>query len=197
MPRHKTIEDEEIITIARGVFLEKGHTATTREIADAVGISQGVLYQRFGSKDDLFLAAMRPPMPDLDRVFPPPGDEITSNELEAYLLGLAEGILLYFEQVIPLILQLTTHPTLDRAQLHQTHISHASPLLERLTEHLQHLKEQDLVANVDPATAAQIFVASLHGLVMLSHFDVSASAPNAEKPLAEVIRILINGLRQN
>src|SRR5262245_60647331 len=51
MGRHKTISDDEVLQVARGLFREKGHTATTREIAEAAGISEAILYQRFGSKD--------------------------------------------------------------------------------------------------------------------------------------------------
>src|SRR5262245_16666657 len=63
MGRQKTISDEEVLRIARDVFLEKGHIATTREIAQAAGISEAILYQRFGSKQELFFTAMRPTGP--------------------------------------------------------------------------------------------------------------------------------------
>ena len=58
MGRQKTISDEQVLRVARDLFRDKGHTATTREIAQAAGISEAILYQRFGSKDDLFFAAM-------------------------------------------------------------------------------------------------------------------------------------------
>src|SRR2546421_144555 len=44
MGRHKTISDDQVLQVARGLFREKGHTATTREIAEAAGISEAILY---------------------------------------------------------------------------------------------------------------------------------------------------------
>src|SRR5262245_3040268 len=44
MGRQKTITDDEVLRIARNVFRAQGHTATTREIAQAAGISEAVLY---------------------------------------------------------------------------------------------------------------------------------------------------------
>src|SRR5215468_10137273 len=71
MGRQKTITDEEVLRIARTIFRAQGHTATTREIAQAAGISEGVLYQRFGSKDELFFTAMRPRGPDVEQLLGP------------------------------------------------------------------------------------------------------------------------------
>src|SRR4051812_6998486 len=80
MGRHKTISDQEVLRVARDVFRAQGHTATTRAIAEAAGISEAVLYQRFGSKDELFFAAMRPSGPDVEELLgpeDPPGDALT------------------------------------------------------------------------------------------------------------------------
>src|SRR5215467_12399695 len=80
MGRQKTITDDEVLRVARNIFREQGHTATTREIAQAAGISEPVLYQRFGSKDELFFTAMRPRGPDLEQLLgpkDPPEDALT------------------------------------------------------------------------------------------------------------------------
>ncbi len=71
MGRRKTISNDEVLHFAREVFRQKGHSATTREIADAAGISEAVLYQRFGNKNDLFFAAMHPRVPDVNELLGP------------------------------------------------------------------------------------------------------------------------------
>jgi AcrR family transcriptional regulator len=66
MPRHKTITDDEIITVARTLFLKNGINASTRDIAKAAGISEAIIYQRFGTKENFFFAAMKLPETELD-----------------------------------------------------------------------------------------------------------------------------------
>src|SRR3974390_693884 len=99
MGRYKTISDEDVIRIARDVFREHGHTATTRQIAEAAGISEAVLYQRFGSKDDLFFAAMHPRGPDVEALLGPsdPGEDA-----HAFLRAVVTNLARYFGEVIPL-----------------------------------------------------------------------------------------------
>ena len=46
MGRHKTISDDAVLRVARDLFGVRGHTVTTREIAEAAGISEAILYQR-------------------------------------------------------------------------------------------------------------------------------------------------------
>src|SRR5947208_4760966 len=112
MGRHKTISDDDVLRVARDVFRVQGHTVSTRAIAQAAGISEAVLYQRFGSKDELFFAAMRPQGPDIERLLgprDPPGDART------YLRAVAVRLGEHFAEVIPLALRVMMHPSRDRA----------------------------------------------------------------------------------
>ena len=49
----------ELFAAARRVFLARGyHAATLEQIADEAGFSKGVVYSRFASKADMFLALL-------------------------------------------------------------------------------------------------------------------------------------------
>jgi AcrR family transcriptional regulator len=58
MARPVTISDQVILDAARALFVEKGPHATTAEIAARAGVSEGILFKRFGSKGALLKAAM-------------------------------------------------------------------------------------------------------------------------------------------
>src|SRR5262249_45309980 len=110
MGRRKSSSDPDVLRVAREVFREQGHTATTRAIAEAAGISEAVLYQRFGSKDDLFFAAMRPQGPDVEELLGPPDPP---DDAHGYLRNVVVRLGRYFAEVIPLAVRLMTHPSFD------------------------------------------------------------------------------------
>src|SRR6516164_6210029 len=114
MGRHKTISDDDVLDVARQLFRERGHTATTREVAEAAGISEAVLYQRFGSKDDLFFAAMHPRGPDIEELL---GPKDPPEDAHAYLRAVVVRIGQYFAEVLPLVVRVMTHPSFDPAML--------------------------------------------------------------------------------
>ena len=58
MSRPITISDDTILEAARALFTEKGPRATTAEIAARAGVSEGIVFKRFGSKAALHKAAM-------------------------------------------------------------------------------------------------------------------------------------------
>ncbi|MFC6591545.1 TetR/AcrR family transcriptional regulator [Deinococcus lacus] len=58
MARPRTIQDEDLRLAAREVFLEQGFSATTAEIARRAGVSEGSLFKRFATKEDLFEEAV-------------------------------------------------------------------------------------------------------------------------------------------
>jgi AcrR family transcriptional regulator len=64
VPRTKRLAGEErraaIITAAKEVFAIKGfHAATTRELAQAAGVSEALLFKHFPTKDDLHAAMLQ------------------------------------------------------------------------------------------------------------------------------------------
>lgn len=58
MARSATITDERLLDAARAEFLEHGIRATAVAIARRAGVSPGILFHRFGTKEALFAAAM-------------------------------------------------------------------------------------------------------------------------------------------
>ncbi|MFO0680408.1 MAG: TetR/AcrR family transcriptional regulator [Sandaracinus sp.] len=58
MARPVTIDDAAILAAAREVFLEHGVRGTTAEVASRAGVSEGSVFKRWRTKEDLFQAAM-------------------------------------------------------------------------------------------------------------------------------------------
>lgn len=58
MGRSRSISDDQILKAAREVFLEEGPEASTLEIARRAGVSEGSIFKRFKTKENLFFAAM-------------------------------------------------------------------------------------------------------------------------------------------
>ena len=55
------MSNEQALEAARRVFLEHGPSVSTDRIAEELGVSAQALFKRFGSKQQLLLAAIRPP----------------------------------------------------------------------------------------------------------------------------------------
>jgi AcrR family transcriptional regulator len=59
MARPRTIDDAVILRAARELFLRKGASLTTAEVAKKAGVAQGTLFKRYKTKGALFRAAMQ------------------------------------------------------------------------------------------------------------------------------------------
>jgi len=58
MARPRKYDDALILEAASAEFLEKGAAASTADIAQRAGVSEGILFQRFKTKEALFAAAL-------------------------------------------------------------------------------------------------------------------------------------------
>jgi len=78
---------DQIITSARSVFVEQGLAGTrTRDLAEAAGVNEALIYQHFGSKRELFDEAVIRPLDDavaglVERAGTPPDDFDVSSAL--------------------------------------------------------------------------------------------------------------------
>lgn len=191
MGRHKTISDDAVLTIAREVFRHHGQSATTRAIAEEAGISEGVLYQRFGSKDDLFFAAMRPTTPDLDAILGPPDPPA---DAKAYVRKVTARMGRYFLEVIPLALHVMTHPSFDAAALARSGPHASAVLRDGLAARLARLAQRKCIGRRSPHAAARLLVSLAHDWALgsaISHHG----GPGRERELLEMVDVVWAGLR--
>ena len=170
MGRTKTIDDGEILWHARAVFRERGHSASTRDVARAAGISQAVLYQRFGSKEEMILRAITPDPPDLESLLGPypPGDA------RADLARIGERIAEYLRSLMPTLLHVVADADLGRARLLELHKGLAfHPLVTALAARFERLRGDGLVVDSDPTGSARALLGLVHSAVffemMMSH----------------------------
>lgn len=68
MGRPREVTDEQIVAAARRCFLKRGAGVTAADIAKELGVSHTTLFNRFGSKEGLMLAALGPPTAKIEWV---------------------------------------------------------------------------------------------------------------------------------
>jgi AcrR family transcriptional regulator len=159
MGRHKTISDDDVLGIARDLFRTRGHTATTREIADAAGVSEAVLYQRFGSKDHLFFAAMHATGPDVEELL---GPIDPPDDAQTYLRAVVVRLGKYFAEVIPLAVRVMTHPSFDPRTLERLQPRGPAALHEGLAKRLESLARRERIAISSAAVTARLLASLAH-----------------------------------
>ncbi len=59
--RPREVADEDILSVARRWFLKQGAGVSAVTIAEELGVSHTTIFNRFGSKEDLMIAALGPP----------------------------------------------------------------------------------------------------------------------------------------
>jgi AcrR family transcriptional regulator len=189
MGRHKTISDDDVLRIARDVFLTQGHTATTRQVAEAAGISEAILYQRFASKDELFFAAMHAGGPDLDKLL---GPRDPPDDALGYLRTVVVRMGKYFADVIPLALRVMTHPSFHRA----TRMQPGGPpgLQEGRAKRLASLARRKRIVAPSEAVTARLLVSLAHDWALRGAF-AQASPLQRSRELKEMVDVVWQGLR--
>ena len=188
MGRPKIIEDAALLAIAREVFRKHGHTATTRDVARAAGVSQAALYKRFKTKDELFLAALTLNSPDLSAL-----GAITAagRSPQAYLAIFAARAKDHFRHAMPSILSHAAHPRYGREMMGQIHRhNRAGEIAAMLALRLEGWRRDGLTRPMAPRIFTHAFIHALHSMAMvdvLSGEDVGVATSAREmRPLVDL-----------
>jgi AcrR family transcriptional regulator len=189
--RHKQLTDEALLAVARQAFVAEGNTPSTREVARRAGVSEAVIYQRFGSKDAFFLAALTPPILDVDALFQRRGEPQVREHLER----LASEMLVYFRTLVPVLIPLITTPDFDFEQFARAHPqSPIHQLRVGLAAHLRDLRARHEIGDVDTDAAALTLFATVFSLAMFERLGAHDAA-FASAAVTRIIDTLWTGLR--
>lgn len=190
MPRPRTISDDEILTAARSAFLKEGAGASTRAIAAQAGISEGVLFQRFGTKTKLFFAAMVPWPAKLDEIFDAaPGEGEVPTNVEGILMRLLD----YFREVMPVFVKLVSHPEFDLQEFLKAHEFPAMQIGGRLGEYLAAEARLGRVRPGHVPAATALLVHAVHNYALMDSLGAH-DAGHAPLAIAGAVAGLWEGL---
>jgi AcrR family transcriptional regulator len=103
MSRPRSVSDEQILQTVRRCALEQGANFSLDDVADRLGVSSPALLKRFGTRDRLVFAALKPPSPDfLSALEQGP----THAPLRAQLKEILASFTGFFSQVFPCMMVL-------------------------------------------------------------------------------------------
>jgi len=172
MSRTKTISDAELLEVARGVFVESGFGASSKEIARRAGVSEGVLFQRFSTKEELFFAAMTPPLADVSRILNHPGT--TGQPL---LEKITFAMLEYFRLLMPVLIPLMSHPSFVFEEFARRQPdSPLAALRRQLMEFMIREKRAARLGPVDPGAAALVVWSTAHTIAFFERLGAHDGA---------------------
>jgi AcrR family transcriptional regulator len=190
MARPRRIEEETLLEAARTVFVEKGAAATTREIAERAGVSEGLLFQRYHTKADLFFAALVPPAADPVAILRSGahGTDARQSLEEAALRMLA-----YFREVMPLLLTLVNHPSFDPERFFR----HEAPAslqswIDSLVDFIA-ARRGGSSQRSDSRDAAVLLTCALFGTALIDTAGIHGAAL-ADDTVRGMVRALWNGI---
>jgi AcrR family transcriptional regulator len=191
MARPKSIDTEEILEAAREVFLEDGIQATTAKIARHAGISEGTIYRRFSTKQDLFVAAMDLPDPPswVERV--EAIDE--EGDLRLALYEVALEIVDFFEEVIPKLTMVMSN--LDEKTLLGDQGEPPLRVLKPLMRLFERERRRGRIGPCDTEVVSRMFLGSLFHFAFAEISGINEMFPMPRETYARgVVTTLLDGV---
>jgi len=176
MGRLPIITNEQILEAAREVFLTQGYTASTVDIAQKAGISEGSIFKRFSTKEKLFFAAMGIPerpewLEELD-ILSGKGD------LKENLISLSLRIIECFREVVPRLVMTCSQGTHNQTMQNFKEsplVVYLKALINFFVEELQ----RGRIRSCDPEIPARMLFGSLMNYVFFEQMGAQMTVPIA------------------
>lgn len=175
MSRPRKISCEQIIETARKLFLQQGIGVSTAAIAKEMGVSEGLIFKRFPTKDELFLAAMCPPETTLDQFI---AARVGHGDVRQNIRELCNQVIGHLREVLPRMMLMFAHhcsPPLEWMK------NHPSPpplrLLRQICRYLEEETNLGRIASNHTQILARILLGSLHNYVFLEIIGADRQVP--------------------
>lgn len=189
MGRPRQISDEQILSVMRRHVRAEGPNVPLHSVASELGVTVPALLKRFGTRQELMLAALKPPLPEwLERVERGPDD----RPLQVQLTELFGRMLSFFAEYVPCMVALRESGISPHLYTH-----HRQPLLtlEALHHWLRKAKRRGLVDATELETCAQSILSALQGRSFLAHCTQRPFSEKAQRAYAtELAQIFTRAL---
>ena len=168
---------------------------TTRDIARAAEVSDGVLYNYFADKTALILAALVRRYQRLARRFYDALPAAGSGTVEENLVAFANGFFELLVEALPTVAGLLTEPLLLHRLLDEIHQGEMGPqyMQARLGDYLHEEQRLGRLAPGDVTPAAIMLMGSVGVLAISSQFSPAANRPDPAG-LRPIVTTILRGL---
>ncbi|MDQ1295326.1 MAG: hypothetical protein QG608_3211 [Actinomycetota bacterium] len=192
---------EHLIATARDLLAQRAvSTLTTRQLARAARVSDGVLYNHFADKHDLLVTALVRDYAERAGGFPATLPEAGSGNVEENLCECARAVRRVVGDVLPTAAGLVSEPALLHRFLRALHSDPLGPglLIDPLVEHLTAEQHLGRLGPGDPRPAATLLFGAMVLLTAGELLDPGAARADdtrdTDDHVRSVVRTLLHGL---
>ena len=185
---------EEILDVAACIFAEKGYTDTKiTEIAEALDIADGTLYNYFSSKRDILLAIMDKAKSDTEPLAQEMGELKTREDIVA-MLAMAYDV---FMAHLPFTRTLLMEAWLDDTILQEYLADELESTAQRAHAFIVSRIDAGDFHSIDPALAAQMMLGMFFAPILPVLRGITPlPSPEQRRVLAETaVDLLLDGIR--
>lgn len=194
MARTTRYSNETILDAARELFFEKGPSASTSEIAKAAGVSEGLLFKRFGTKQTLFLAAMGLREPNVEQTL---RTRIGRGDVRDNLIAAVTDIISFLSDLFPRVMMVWSHhKTAMMEEIHSHPDVPAVLYLRAIANYIEQENDRGRMHCTDPIIAARTIIGAAMHYVFWELTGLNRHVPTNAAEFAErVIDVLLDGLK--
>lgn len=196
--KHGTTRDSILDAAVRVMHTLGLANTTTREIAQAAGLSEAALYKHFEDKTDLFLSVLRERQPDLFAALRELPNRVGQRTVRANLEDLTRVALAFYRESAPFVASLFSRPELLARYQAYLRASGGGP--HRATDVLaDYLRAEQRAGRVNleanPMVAAQLLIGACLQRAFLSSFAGAAeSQEDDERFVKDTVRFVTRAL---
>lgn len=203
MTSHSRLSSQErreaIIQTAIELFSERGFRGTTtRELANACGVSEPVIYQHFATKSDLYTAIIDTvSQQGIEGVFAELEAFANAKDDYAYFRKTAE-IIIHFYETNPGFIRLLHFSSLEKHELCELFYDRLScKFSEMVNNYIQRRVDEGAFRSMNAQSAASHFIGGIaHYALCVLIFQFKLSRiPEKEEFLDETVRIFLHGVK--
>lgn len=181
--RPKVLSDSALLDVARRMFLEQGPGISTSSIASELGVSQGTIFKRFSTKEELMIRALMPAAPPswVDALAAGPDERPVPEQLLAILQNVEE----FFIRSMPAFSVLKA-ANIDPTALFKKFPGEPPPVRAHnaLVAFLEQLHAQGRIRAPHPRATASAFLGAVHGPYQM-RYCLGNLAPDCGENYAE------------
>ncbi len=195
MGRPKEVTDEQIVVAARRCFLKRGAGVPAADIARELGVSHTTLFNRFGSKEALMIAALGPPkeVPWVAALEAGPDERPIREQLVEH----AKAMSSYFQD-LQAGLGVLQAAGIEPGKAYRGRSRGESPpvrAFRALVAWLERAQSKGRLARCDVETLASTILGALHGWAFTARVCGESTAPAAgERYVERFVELLWNGI---